>query len=197
MHRSDLDKDPLVSASSLPGGKSLVCIHTSGSISLKKTEEPTETGERELCEVFRHSRRNPEGCLAFSSRLDEIGYERFVLVYTVLGDLERYAHHHTPITHHHLIAKLRLFVFYIDNVSQVIEEGPVVRTDHVDVPFEDLGFNCVWTVKNAVFYSCEHYIGEPKYLSLVVVHLGAEVVQRHLVTSGWTPPRYGESPPPR
>jgi len=68
---------------------------------------------------------------------------------------------------------------YIDNISQVIEEGPVVRTDHIDVSFEDLGFNSLWTVKNMIFYSCEHYIGRPKYLSLIVVHLGADVVQRH------------------
>jgi len=94
MHRFDFDEDPLMSARYLPGGKSFVCIHTSGSISLKRIEESAETDEWELSEVSRYDRRNPEGCPAFTSRLNEISYGHFVLVYTVWGDLERYAHHY-------------------------------------------------------------------------------------------------------
>jgi len=72
--------------------------------------------------------------------------------------------------------KLRLFVFYIDNVSQVIEEGPIVQIDQIDRTslwcLEDLVFNSVWVVKSTIFYLREYQNDTFKYPSLVVVHLG-------------------------
>jgi len=182
MHRFDFDTDPLMFAYYLPGGEFLVFLHVNGSISLKRIKESVETDEWKLCDVARYDRREEEGRPAFPSEtLNEISYGRFVLGYTVEGDLDRYAHRCSNI-HRPLTMELRIFIFCIDNVSRVIEEGPVVQINHIDVQYEDFFevITSVWTVKNAIFHFREyHSLREPKHSGLVVAHLGEEVVQRH------------------
>ena len=80
-----------------------------------------------------------------------------------------------------LTVKPRLFVFYIDNKSQVIEEGPVIQIDRPNkgwwITEADLVPNCIWVTESTIFYLCGYHNDEHRYPCLVVVRLGAEVVQ--------------------
>lgn len=82
--------------------------------------------------------------------------------------------------------ELRLFIFFIDTVFQVIEKGLVVRIKSAprDSRYDVLVFNSIWVVKNTIFYCREPHDTEEedRYQLLIVVRLCAEVIQREFVT---------------
>lgn len=184
MHRFDFERDPFTHAYYLPGGEFLVFLHASGSISLKRIEESAHTGEWELPEVARYDPQNVGDRPAFSNgTLNEVGCGRFVLAYTVVGDLNRYFRHCFD-SHHPLDREHRFFVFFIDIASRTIEEGPVVQINPISIKlrYGILVFKSVWVVKNTIFCFREyHSYDDPKYSALVVVRLGAEMIQRHFL----------------